>query len=189
MPMKKLLGVILCGDEKLQADAEKGLRKIGDITWAEHVAAKLDVFEIPFVYSLNALQLPAFSAIFPQQKLVVDNVEVHGPLKGLLSVHKNFPGSNLLLLSYDMLDMDEDTIRNITGIYQQQNGYEFYVYQDKDFAQPFSGIYTSQGLARVSEKMKQHTLHSFSLQSVLNEGHTLRLKIEDEAAFRNYNLS
>jgi molybdopterin-guanine dinucleotide biosynthesis protein A len=189
MPMKKLLGVVLCGDEKLQADAEKGLRKIGDITWAEHVASKLEMFEIPVVYSINTLQLPAFSTMFPQDKLVVDNVEAHGPLKGLLSIHKKFGDSHLLLLSYDMLDMDDSTIRNITDIYQQQNGYEFYVYQDTDYAQPFSGIYTSQGLARVTEKMKQHTLHSFSLQSVLNEGHTLRLKIENEAAFRNYNLS
>ncbi len=187
--MKKLLGVILCGDEKLQADAEKGLRKTGDITWAEHVAKKLDPFEIPALYSINALQLPAFSAFFAQEKLVVDDVEAHGPLKGLLSIHKKFPDSNLLLLSYDMLDMDESTIQTIIDTYQQQNGYEFYVYQDKDYAQPFSGIYTSQGLARVSEKMKQHTLHSFSLQSVLNEGHTLRLKIENPEAFRNYNLS
>ena len=37
--MKDILGVVLCGGKSKRMGSDKGLKKIDDKTWAEHIAA------------------------------------------------------------------------------------------------------------------------------------------------------
>ncbi|MEJ7738460.1 MAG: molybdenum cofactor guanylyltransferase [Chitinophagaceae bacterium] len=187
--MNTLLGVVLCGGESKRMGTDKGLIIIGGTIRAKYVAAKLEPFKLPVVFSVNESQVSAYAEHISPDNLVIDAVEAHGPLNGLLSVHNKFPDNDLLLLSCDILDLDEKTISTVLDVFQAEAKHDFIVYQDIDYAQPFCGIYRSAGLRKLLDNMQSHRLHSFSLQSVLNEGYTRRLAIINPAAFKNYNLS
>jgi len=189
MEINALLAVILCGGASRRMGTDKGLMPIGDTIRAKYVANKLEPFQLPLVFSVNEKQVSDYAVHISPDQLITDSVDAHGPLNGLLSVHKQSPLNNLLLLSCDLLDLDENTITDMLEAYQAETDHEFIVYQDVEYAQPFCGIYTSAGLAKLMERMQTHRLHSFSLQSVLNEGNTLRLGISNARAFANYNLS
>lgn len=189
METNALLAVILCGGESRRMGTDKGLIPIGDTIRAKHVANKLEPFRIPLVFSVNEKQVSDYAMHISPDQLITDSVDAHGPLSGLLSVHTYSPHHNLLLLSCDLLDLDEKTISQMLETYQAETAHEFLVYQDVEYAQPFCGIYTSAGLGKLTERMHTHHLHSFSLQSVLNEGNTLRIAISNTRAFTNYNQS
>jgi molybdopterin-guanine dinucleotide biosynthesis protein A len=160
---------------------------IGGSIRALAVAGKLAPFGIPVIFSVNERQLESYSTYISPDHLVTDSVDVNGPLKGLLSVHKKLPGRNLLLLACDMLDLDESTIQRVITAYKDEKQYDFFVYEDLEYAQPFCGIYTSHGLAKEYALALEHDLPDFSMQSMLNNGKTRRLEIEHAEAFGNYN--
>ncbi|MES2429400.1 MAG: molybdenum cofactor guanylyltransferase [Bacteroidota bacterium] len=187
--MQHLLGIVLCGGESKRMGSDKGLLHIEGTIWAKYVADKLTPFNIPVLFSVNESQVPDYSKHIDKSKLIIDDVDVPGPLRGLLSVHEHYPTNNLLLLACDMLDLDVATIAAIIKEYQKGGSHDFIVYQDEDYAQPFCGIYTAKGLKTVLAKAESHTIHKFSLQKVLNEGMTKRLEIKNHPAFKNYNNS
>jgi molybdopterin-guanine dinucleotide biosynthesis protein A len=157
---------------------DKGLLLKDGIPWARHMADKLAPFHIPVVFSINALQVDAYSAFVPAAALVTDNVAVSGPLKGLLSVHEQFPRKDLLLLACDMLDVDTPTIDHLIASYSA-GGYEFYAYRESDLFQPLCAVFTAAGV--------EHGMQEHSLQRLLRQGKTKSLAILRSEAFRNYN--
>ncbi|MEO7311960.1 MAG: molybdenum cofactor guanylyltransferase [Chitinophagaceae bacterium] len=185
--MEQLLGVVLCGGLSKRMGSDKGLLPIGETFWAKKVAGKLTALNIQVVYSINRTQLANYRQHISRSELVIDNVPIEGPLKGLITVHQQFPVRPLLLMACDMLDMDTATITNTIEQYQQCPGYDFYVHQDAEFAQPFCGIYTSPGLAAILVKAADHQITKFSMQHVLNGANTKRFPIENCKAFSNYN--
>jgi molybdopterin-guanine dinucleotide biosynthesis protein A len=185
--MENLLGVILCGGESKRMGADKGLLPIRNTIWAKHMHEKLAMFHVPVVYSINPQQVPIYREEILPELLVLDNADVEGPLKGLLSVHQQFPDKDLLLLACDMLDLDTVTIDTLLQEYLRDNQYDFYVYQDDEFAQTFCGIYTRVGLEKVAGRIMIGRLNNYSLQAILEEGITLRLPIKSQHVFRNYN--
>jgi len=183
----QLLGVILCGGESKRMGSDKGLTPIHNTIWALAMADKLSFLECPVVFSVNKNQFITYSAFISPADLVEDNYDTSGPTRGLLTVHNRFPDKDIFLLSCDMLELDEFTIRQMLGVYQEESDYDYYAYQDKEYAQPFCGIYTSRGLDRLQELIRSEDLVSISMQYVLNNGFTKRLTIEHKNAFRNFN--
>ena len=177
--------------------SDKGSLLKEGIPWANYMAGKLVPSGLPVVFSVNALQLETYPAFIPSGQLVPDSLSVAGPLKGLLSVHERFPGNDLLLLACDMLDLDEATIGKMISVYREgllpahgtpdRGKYDFYVYRDGEFIQPFCGIYTSRGLSAVYARAVQGELKEFSLQSLFDDGKTKKLLIDRSGAFQNYN--
>ncbi|MDO6431241.1 molybdenum cofactor guanylyltransferase [Flavitalea sp. BT771] len=172
------MGVILCGGNSSRMGRDKGLMLREGVPWARHMADKLSPFHLPVVFSINASQVDAYSAFVPAAALVTDNVPVSGPLKGLLSVHEQFPGTDLLLLACDMLDVDGPTIGHLIASYGA-GGYEFYAYQESTFFQPLCAIFTAAALERGTQEP--------SLQMLLRHGKTRSLAVLRSEAFRNYN--
>lgn len=187
--MENLLGAILCGGGSTRMGSDKGLMPIRNTIWAKHMHEKLAPFHMPVVYSINAGQFINYREHISPEYLVVDNTDVKGPLNGLLSIQQRYPKMDILLMSCDMLDLDPSTIEHLLEQYNKDRTFDFYVYQDDEFAQTFCGIYTGVGLEKVEGRLMIGRLDSFSLQSVLDEGYTMRLPIRNKSVFKNYNSS
>ena len=183
--LDKLLGVILCGGESKRMGSDKGLLQKDGKAWVEIIAEKLASLAIPVVVSINEQQRESYSSLFPLKDLIVDSIDIQGPLKGLLSVHQAYPDSDILLMACDLIDMDHQTLTHLIDEYNSQN-FDFFVYHE-NYAEPFCAIYTSRGLTPVFHRAKEHSLSKFSFQTILEEGKTLRLPITKTSSFRNYN--
>ena len=184
--MGNLLGVVLCGGESKRMGADKGLIEQNGKTWAELVAGKLISLNIPLIVSINEQQEDAYGKLFPAEKIIIDSIDINGPLKGLLSVYLKYPEQDFLLMACDLIDMDEPTIKTLVAHYKTNKGFDFFVYHH-DYAEPFCAIYTSHGLKPVFEKAVHHALVKFSFQNILDEGKTLRIPLTNKSAFNNYN--
>jgi len=187
--MDNLLGVVLCGGESRRMGKDKGLLTDGDsaIPWALRMAHKLQAWNIPVWFSINARQQAAYSAVISSEQLIIDSIGLPGPLNGLFSVHARFPGKDLLLLACDMLDLDEPTLAVLLAAYQEKEGYDFYVFREGAFTQPFAGIYTAAGLATVYRLARAGGLDNFRLRSLLDGDRVLEIPVTNGEAFRNYN--
>lgn len=185
--MKNLLGVVLCGGESKRMGTDKGLILKEGETWAQIVASKISSLGLPIVISINERQVEDYGRLFPAEQLVVDHVDINGPLRGLLSVHERFPQNDLLLLACDLIDMDTDTIQNLISVAQSNENHEFYVYENHGLAEPFCAIYTSNGLKSVYNKALHDGLPQNSFQSVIADGNTQRIMLNNSESFRNYN--
>src|ERR1700712_1910597 len=108
--MPDILGVIMCGGESKRMGSDKGLMPIQNSIWAKFMADKLSFLEGATVFSVNELQLKNYSSFIARNDLIVDDYKIGGPARGLLSVHRKYPDKDILLLSCDMLDLDEFTI-------------------------------------------------------------------------------
>lgn len=179
--MNNLVGVILCGGESRRMGRDKGLILKDGVPWALYMADKLTSFGLPVVFSVNAVQVDDYTVQFPGVRLLVDRevIPAGGPLKGLLSVHRQFPDKDLLLLACDMIDMDQATIGQLVEAYRAGGGYEWYAYREDEFFEPFCAIYTAAGL--------ETGMQELSLQQLLRRGRTKGLAVTNSEAFKNYN--
>jgi molybdenum cofactor guanylyltransferase len=185
--MKEILGVILCGGESKRMGTDKGLIKKEEKAWVQIVAEKISSLGIPVVVSINDRQVEDYGQLFQKEQLIVDSVDINGPLRGLLTVHQLFPQKDILLMACDLIDMDVHTIKNLLSEAQSGDQFEYYVYENHGLAEPFCGIYTSKGLRSVFEKVMHHTLTQNSFQSILATGHTKKLILNNITPFQNYN--
>jgi len=186
---RPLLGLVLCGGESRRMGQDKGLMLKDGVPWALHMGQKMARLGIPVVYSVNAGQRIAYSAIFSEDRMIVDATGLAGPLNGLFTAHRRYPDRDIVLLACDMLDMDIATLEAIVGAYAadkaetpfEEKGYEFYAYEEGAWLQPFGAIYTAAGLGRVGAPADGR------LQSLLRAGRTRRLIATGGPAFNNYN--
>jgi molybdopterin-guanine dinucleotide biosynthesis protein A len=175
----------MCGGKSLRMGTDKGLIPIGDTCWANFMADKLTALGLPVTVSINTSQLDSYSTVFNAGQLVADALHIGGPLNGLLSVQLQYPDDDLLLLGCDMIYMETVTITRLIDTYTSEAGFDFYTYQNQEFAEPLCAIYTAQALRSLSTHTD--TLSGLSFQKVLNDGHSSRLPITEVGSFQNNN--
>lgn len=186
--MKNLKGVVLSGGKSTRMGSDKGLLPINGTNWATHMLTLFEALKMPAILSINPDQYKQYRAIFPPEKLQMDkDLPIAGPLKGLLSVHLRFPDDDLFLIACDMIDMEKELMQNLIDLYNEDDKHNFFVYQHENFIEPFCGIYTSLGLKKVMDQVKNNKLKDFSLQNVLATISTKRVSIGSTTAFKNYN--
>lgn len=185
--MSKLIGVVLCGGESKRMGRDKGLIEQDGTHWAVMMADKLRSFELPVVISINPKQVEAYENLFPETPLVIDQLHIHGPLNGLLTVHENFPDKDILLLATDLIDMDDETIHTLLYTYNHEPNFDFYAYEQDGFAQSFCSIFTAKGLKEVNNRFASMEIKKYSLHDRFNEGHTKLIPLKNVEAFNNYN--
>ena len=185
--MKNIIGVVMCGGESKRMGSDKGLMPVQNTIQAKFMADKISFLQVPVVFSINKYQLKSYSGYIAFEDLIVDENELRGPVRGLLSVHTKFPSGDILLIACDMAELDADTIKNLLLAYSKEDIYDFYVYQDEMYAQPFCGIYTAKGMDKLAGRILSQSLTNISLQNVLNNGVTKRIAINNKNAFTNLN--
>lgn len=183
-----LLGVVLCGGESKRMGSDKGLLQLNGKTWAEHIVQKLKEQNLPVVVSINEKQQEIYGKVFKKEELIVDQLPMHGPLNGLLTVHHQNPQKDILLMACDLIDMDKLILQELMDSYGK-NEAGCFAYEENNFFQPLCAIYTSKVLDSLSERLTNGSLANYSFQYILNNGNTFRLHASLPKAFTNYNSS
>ena len=183
---ERLLGVVLCGGESKRMGSDKGLLQVNGKIWAEKISEKLKHQNIPVVISINPDQQAVYGKILNQQELVIDQLPMHGPLNGLLTVHQQFPSKDILLMACDLIDMNDIILKELITAYEQ-NEADYFAYEEDNFFQPLCAIYTSDAIGSLLERLTSGTLANYSFQYILNNGKTYRLHSSSKKAFTNYN--
>ena len=183
-----LLGVVLCGGESKRMGSDKGLLHLNGKTWSEHIASKLKGQNIPVVISINEKQQATYSAIFKKEELIIDQLPMHGPLNGLLTIHQQNPQKDILLMACDLIDIDKTILGELINCYEK-NKADYFAYEENNFFQPLCAIYTSTGLQNISGRLLSGSLANYSFQYILNSSNTFRLHSSFQKAFTNYNTT
>ncbi len=183
------LGIILCGGESTRMGRDKGLLTVGDTRWAEIIRRKFNECQLLSIVSLNAAQVPSYSALFDQKELVVDDstLKIRGPLLGILSVHLNFPDKDLVVVACDMINMNSIVIQDLLDEFLSQN-VEAIAYKGEKI-EPLCAIYSAQGLRKILNSYQKGQLQKFSMTLVLEMLNTTYVPIKDDwkSYFKNLN--
>ncbi len=185
-----LSGLVLCGGKSSRMGTDKGLMQKDGKSWAETAFQKLSALGIPVKLSINASQRNSYRTLFEKALLVEDQLELPGPLVGLLSGHLEQEPNDLLLLACDMTDISIMRIQQLIALYQEHaDAYDFFVFKNGQDYEPMLGIYTSKGLRKIDRLVKEGALKRYSMKHVLDSGTTLTIEITDDQKkeFRNYN--
>ena len=185
-----MIGVVLCGGQSTRMGTDKGLLMQNDLTWVDTVVSKLSSLQIPVVVSVNKNQADIYAKTISVSRLIVDsdNISVKGPLLGILSVHQEFPGEDLIVLACDMIDMNTTVLQGLLNLYKE-GSHEAYVYTINGKPEPLCAIYTSKGLKHILDLHQQQKLERFSMMHVLECIVTKYISVPNSALkfFANYN--
>jgi len=168
---------------------DKGLIMSGKKVWAEVVREKFVDLSIPSVLSINCLQKVNYLPYFDENDLVVDNpnINIQGPVLGLLSTHLKFPTEDLFVLACDMISMNALVLRKLYGEYQISKPSAIAFKGDR--VEPMCAIYSSQGLDNILRAHQRGALSKNSMTNVLDQLDATHISILDEwrLFFENYN--
>ena len=180
-------GVVLCGGMSKRMGSDKGLLIIDQKTWAEHAAAKLKNLQIPVVISINQGQKNYYKGVFDEHKLVLDRVNVNGPLNGILSVHLEYPDDDLLVLACDMTEMDVQTLQHLKDCAITFPDFEYYAYTGEEFIEPLCALYKAKVLNKLYHDVQSGQCRTYSLNRIIQQGCHKFIPIVDQGCFKNYN--
>lgn len=187
-------GVVLCGGQSLRMGKDKGLL-IGSkkITWAQQAFSLLSKFDLEVAFSVNKNQYPSYKRVFFSHKLMRDNpaLNITGPLLGIMSAHLEYPGEDLLVLACDMIEMNLEVLTFLNNQYEQQPGFDAYLFKGKTTAEPLCAIYSASGLEQIVTKTKAMQFSHSNIKEALDELNVLGVPIKPEwkKAFTNMNTA
>jgi molybdopterin-guanine dinucleotide biosynthesis protein A len=187
---RNILGVVMCGGQSSRMGSDKGMLESEGITWARLAFNKFRDIGIPAIISMNKSQLVQYKERFTEDLLLPDSIEANGPLKGILSVHKDFPQHDLFLLACDMKDMG---IEYLNVIYKSwtshNNSFDCFLYKNEDQYEPLAGIYTGKFLSDIFILNQKKEITDYSMKSMIRKGKIFELEVPARMKhhFRNYN--
>lgn len=183
-----LLGLVLCGGKSSRMGTDKGqLRKDG-CTWAKHMSDRLESLGLETYFSINPLQQSTYRQIFSSETLIIDQVDVKGPLAGLLRAHQLFPKADLFVLPCDMIDIETPLLQRLLDIRRQIVGADVYLYTKNEQIEPLCAIYTASGLQKLFLDYQHGYLTGFSVKRAIKNLCAVKLPASGNAKdFRNYN--
>lgn len=185
-----MIGVVLCGGQSSRMGKDKGLLQHESSSWAQLAADKLTAVQLPVVISLNEQQYGGYTKLFQNPILIKDDnsLNIGGPLKGILSVHLQHPGKDLLVLACDMRDMKAEVLQLLMATNVTADA-EALVFTSENRVEPLCGVYKVTGLKKIYEQYRHGHLKKFSMHHVLQLLHTCCLPVPQEWkwCFTNFN--
>jgi molybdenum cofactor guanylyltransferase len=185
------LVIILCGGESSRMKSDKGLLTYNDKTWSEIAYETLATLNITINISVNEQQFVAYSKLFKEDLLVVDDdlLEIRGPLLGVLSLHEKNINEDLLVLACDLLFMESTMLKGLVALYKNDKEHEVFIFTNDNEPEPLCGIYTSNALQKITALQKNDKLLKHSMKFVLSQLNVCFVPIKDEykKGFTNFN--
>jgi molybdopterin-guanine dinucleotide biosynthesis protein A len=186
-----MTGVILCGGQSTRMQKDKGLLKIGGIIWAEKMALVLEPVCHQMVISVNTNQ-HAYQTVLSRYPLITDDLllDIHGPLKGLLSVHQKFPEEDIFLLACDLQQMKTEVLKALIETYHANPDFEAWVFLQSDGSpEPLAAIYSAKAMSGILIKHREATLPKHSMKYLLDQLRIFTIPVPDRwaASFTNFN--
>lgn len=186
-----MTGLLLCGGKSSRMGSDKGLLPAEGITWAEQAYHKLSSVVSPVFISVNNEQLSSYSKHFTETQLIVDNdqLNIGGPLRGLLSTHIRIPREDIFLFACDLLFMETVVFDALLLQQIQLPAKEAFVFTQGGEAEPLCGIYTAKGLSKIINAYESGVLGKPSMKHMLETLDSLFTKLpkEWEHYFKNIN--
>ncbi|HMG81916.1 MAG TPA: molybdenum cofactor guanylyltransferase [Ferruginibacter sp.] len=185
-----MTGVVLCGGQSTRMGTDKGMLQKDATTWAQLAFNKLAALSIPVVLSVNQQQQIAYSNFLDSSSLIIDdtNLAIGGPLHGILSVHTQFPSSDLFVIACDMIAMETAVLQHLYN-HSFATNKDAVVFMNENRAEPLCGIYKVTGLNKIKVLYEQGELKRHSMMYVLEllGGDYLETPDEWVMSFDNYN--
>lgn len=170
---------------------DKGLIIAGTQTWAGSAAKKMATVGIHVALSINDRQLPHYVQQLPNERLIPDDptLSLKGPLAGILSVHNKYPTEDLFLLACDLPFMEPILLKDLYHRWRQNKGAQVYLYTAGGEPEPLCGIYTSPGLAHITNLYHEQRLPRHSMKYALEQLTVDSLPIPEgkKQCFENFN--
>jgi molybdopterin-guanine dinucleotide biosynthesis protein A len=185
-----LTGIVMCGGKSSRMGTDKGLLQKNKQTWAELAYDKIKSLNIPTNVSINASQIESYQQLFNKNELIVDNVNLPGPLAGLFSAFHKLKNEDLLLLACDMTDISTNTIQNLINTYTtNKKEYDFFIFKNQEEHEPLLGIYSHKGIQRIHDFYTGGKLKKYSMKYCIEISNTFSILLNDtqKAEFKNYN--
>ena len=186
-----MTGLILCGGQSSRMGSDKGLLKLEAHTWAQTAVDKMAELNIPVKLSVNSTQLPHYATVFPAADLITDtnDLQIRGPLLGLLSAHLQYPSEDIFILACDMPLMETDLLKELINNYNRDFNSDAFVYTNDGEPEPLCGIYKSSGLKHTLQLYQSNKLPKHSMKFMLEHINTHFIPLPDDKkkCFRNFN--
>ncbi len=185
-----ILGIVMCGGMSTRMGTDKGLLKHKGKYWAEIVADKFLMINMPYVFSINAKQEEKYKLALGEDKnfeIDIKNSQFQGPLKGLMSVHKNYLDKDLIPIACDMIFFNQKKLERLlvaNSKSSMESNFSF-IFNNSDYCEPFGAIYKAKYLSKIEKEDK--LLEGLSLQKLLHQGATSFISTGDKKSFSNFN--
>lgn len=178
-----LNGLVLCGGMSTRMGADKGTLIYNEKTWVENVFDKMYPICNQVFVSINHSQSEKYLSIFDKSTLIVDSLNIQGPLAGILSSHQKFTESDWLILPCDMFDFEITYLEKLTKTYNfTQN--DCYAFKINSFIDPFPCIFTSTYLKTLTTENQS----DWSVQQLIKKSNGKLIEINEPGfTFKNYN--
>ncbi|GAO44821.1 NTP transferase domain-containing protein [Flavihumibacter petaseus] len=179
-----LYGLVLCGGESTRMKQEKGLLVTGGKTWALRTADLLAPFVRNVWLSIRNNQEEEYRVVIPEASFIADedHPQLFGPLTGLISANRQFPGADWLVLACDLPALTSRTLQQLPEALRQNPGYDAYAFFHPQSGQfePLVAIYCQSFLHKVCELLKTSAEPAPGLQKLLRLHKTFSLPVDTE---------
>lgn len=187
----KLMALVLSGGKSIRMGSDKGTLKINDERWVQRASNLCASLNLSVLHSIQKNQEDLYATFLNPSSLIVDTVDVKGPLAGLLSFYLKYPNSDVLLLPCDMILLNGKILLELIAAYEHiQIGHDIIVYQHENGTiEPMPGIYTSEALRKIYWLFASGGLTKYSLKHSIEISNSFYIPIikEDECYFDNVN--
>lgn len=187
----KLMALVLSGGKSARMGKDKGTLDLNGERWVEHAGNLCASLNLSVIHSIQSSQVETYAAFLDAESLLIDSVDVKGPLAGLLSFYLKYPSTDVLLLPCDMIQLDKKILSELVEAYEDISvGHDILVYQHADGTiEPMPGIYTSEALKKIYWLFAAGELTKFSMKHCIEISNSFFIPIEkgDEIYFTNAN--
>ncbi|HEY5371031.1 MAG TPA: molybdenum cofactor guanylyltransferase [Hanamia sp.] len=186
-----MTGVILCGGKSARMGVDKGLIEDKGVAWAQSAFNKVASLGLPVALSVNPEQFNSYSSAFDEPKLIIDNNELQlkGPLLGVMSAHLKYPSEDLLVLACDMPFMGILILQKLKDQYQLDVSMDAIVYTNNGEPEPLCAVYSSSALVGILQKFYSGILVKYSMKNMIEHINPYFIVIEENEKkfFKNIN--